>query len=171
MNLMHRSRLLFQHIKPIKSTGRCFYATYKDGRIYTNASKFPKPTIPSFMPANYISMTEFALDAFYSMHRPLSLYSSNKCKMHIEYDQKGKIEDDQKEVEDQLKSPDNHHTVTLTIDIDSSHSLYHDQNELINYLSIIQDKLNLLYCQRSNMALSKRKLRRIRKHRRDDDKN
>ncbi|KAI9481079.1 MAG: hypothetical protein EXX96DRAFT_565308 [Benjaminiella poitrasii] len=152
------------------------------------------PDIPSFMPVINIPVTELAHSAFYSLHRPLlglpipKPFLAGNMVGHIEREDNDCSEEafiqymtnlrpfeppglNTRNMEEEKSS-----TTTLTVEVDPSYFLNHNNNhdEIADYLTAMQEKLDILYDERAKKLYSpssKKKLRRLRKRKGFFEKN
>ncbi|KAI8373265.1 hypothetical protein BD560DRAFT_394460 [Blakeslea trispora] len=148
----------------------------------------PLPTVPSFMPVVNIPVDELAHSAFYSLHRPLFGLSTprpflaGKMVGQIKKEEKDTFSEEAlvqymmtlKPFEPPQLSSHNKEgkcsTTTLTVEIDPSYFLNHNNNhdEIADYLTAMQEKLSLLYDERATVKsmIPKKKAKRLRKRKR-----
>ncbi|KAI8641147.1 hypothetical protein BD408DRAFT_346677 [Parasitella parasitica] len=149
------------------------------------------------MPVVNIPVAEFAHNAFFSLHRPLLGLSTPRP--FLVGDMVGQIKtEEESETEetllqymttlrpfeppslDAVKREEKCSTTTLTVEVDPSYFLNHNNNhdEIADYLTAMQEKLDLLYDERvrklgattPNITL-KKKMRRLRKRKGFFEKN
>ncbi|OBZ90173.1 hypothetical protein A0J61_01761 [Choanephora cucurbitarum] len=154
----------------------------------------PPPNVPSFMPVVNIPVDELAHSAFYSLHRPL--FGLSTPRPFLAGDMVGQIKKEEKDAfsEEALvqymmtlkpfeppqldsiaKEEEKCSTTTLTVEIDPSYFLNHNNNhdEIADYLTAMQEKLSLLYDERTaaKNTIPKKRARRLRKRKGFFDKN
>ncbi|KAL9558011.1 hypothetical protein MBANPS3_001111 [Mucor bainieri] len=155
------------------------------------------PDIPSFMPVVNIPVAELAHNAFYSLHRPLLGLSTPRPFLAGDMVGQIKKEEHSNESEEALlqymmslrpfeppglddaikEEQEKCSTTTLTVEVDPSYFLNHNNNhdEIADYLTAMQEKLDLLYDERTrklaNTNVLKKKTRRLRKRKGFFEKN
>lgn len=160
------------------------------------------PDIPSFMPVVNIPEAELAHNAFYSLHRPLLGLSIPRP--FLVGGIVGQIKEDNNDSEEALlqymttlkpfeppalntPKEEKSTTTTLTVEVDPSYFMNHNNNhdEIADYLTAMQEKLDLLYDERQNSkrkfsatpnfipssSATKKKTRRLRKRKGFFEKN
>lgn len=172
----------------------------KDKKQQMTKSTTPKktraPDIPSFMPVVNIPVAELAHNAFYSLHRPLLGLSTPRPFLAGDMVGQIKKEEDNNESEEAFlqymmslrpfeppgldtmkEEQEKCSTTTLTVEVDPSYFLNHNNNhdEIADYLTAMQEKLDLLYDERTrklaNTNVLKKKTRRLRKRKGFFEKN
>ncbi|KAG1466217.1 hypothetical protein G6F56_004730 [Rhizopus delemar] len=161
---------------------RYFSSSVKDRDRMTDkkVSKKQLPEVISFMPVINIPLSELAFNAFYSLHRPLLGLSVPKPFKAGNLVGEIKKEDNTEEalmnymatlkpfrppelpVENDI--PTTATTTTLTVEIDPSYFLQHNNNheEIADYLIAIQKELDTLYSKDSKRTMTKKKRMRKR---------
>ncbi|KAG2194962.1 hypothetical protein INT47_002818 [Mucor saturninus] len=150
------------------------------------------PDIPSFMPVVNIPVAELAHNAFYSLHRPLLGLSIPQP--FLVGDIVGQIKEENESYSEEailqymmslkpfqpptLEPPTNQKTSTLTVEVDSSYFMNHNNNhdEIADYLTAMQEKLDFLYDEKSKRkcmspSTKKKTTKRLRKRKGFFEKN
>ncbi|CEP17141.1 hypothetical protein [Parasitella parasitica] len=168
----------------------------------TTQKKSHVPDIPSFMPVVNIPVAELAHNAFFSLHRPLLGLSTPRPFLAGDMVGQIKTEEENENIDtaeealyqylatlrpfeppslDAVKKEETcPTTTTLTVEVDPSYFLNHNtnHNEIADYLTAMQEKLDLLYDERarkfgattSTMTM-KKKMKRSRKRKGFFEKN
>ncbi|KAI8097893.1 uncharacterized protein B0P05DRAFT_461044 [Gilbertella persicaria] len=145
------------------------------------------------MPVVNIPVTELAHSAFYSLHRPL--FGLSTPRPFLAGNMVGQIKKEESDSSSKeallqymmtlrpfeppgLDSPNKEEkssTTTLTVEIDPSYFLNHNNNhdEIADYLTAMQEKLDILYDERTaaKSLISRKKIRRLRKRKGFFEKN
>ncbi|RCI02325.1 hypothetical protein CU098_012253 [Rhizopus stolonifer] len=195
-----KSKTIFNKIISTKK----FYSSYNDSKEKklqqepsTKSDERKKnripPNVPSFMPVVNIPVTELAHSAFYSLHRPL--FGLSTPRPFLAGNMVGQIKKEESDSSSKeallqymmtlrpfeppgLDSPNKEEkssTTTLTVEIDPSYFLNHNNNhdEIADYLTAMQEKLDILYDERTaaKSLISRKKIRRLRKRKGFFEKN